>query len=293
MRYLRVLLLIAAALLPAVAHAADAVLEPTDKWVLNYAHDSCRLARSFGTGDQRVVLILDQFQPADRVDVSLVGKQFARSGIVKIPVATSFGPGLAAGRFGDAIIGVIGENRDPILMIGARDLLNRPYIKTPETESKFAYQTTPAQDAAITELQIRAGTQTLTLHTESMGQPLAAMRTCLQSLVRDWGFDPAQQATLSKRAAPLNTPAEWVRTMKAMPRAVLDGQSAVIRFRLMVDPQGKPTQCFIQNATLSAEIAKTTCDILLKGARFSPALDSEGKAIASFYTNSMRWLSAR
>lgn len=271
---------------------ADAVLEPKDKWVLNYANDSCRLARTFGEGDEQVVLILDQFQPADRVDVSLVGKKFARARAIKVPAATSFGPGLGAGKFSDALIGVIGADRAPILMMGARDLLNRPFVKGPDTETRFVFQTTPEQEAAINELQIRTGTQTLTLNTQSLGQPLAAMRKCLKDLVRDWGFDPEQQAALKQRAAPINTPTEWVRTMKAMPRAVLEGQSAVIRFRLMVDPQGKPTQCFIQNATLAAEIAKTTCDILLKGARFSPALDSEGKAIASYYINSMRWLSS-
>ncbi|MBU6396107.1 MAG: energy transducer TonB [Sphingomonadales bacterium] len=293
MTLLRALLLMAVALLPTAGHAEEAVLEPADGWVLNYAKDSCRLARTFGEGDEKVVLILDQFQPADRVDLSLVGKSFASSSIVKIPVAASFGPDLGAGKFSDALIGVIGANRDQILMMGARDLLNRPYMKSPDFETRPAFQTTPEQEAAITELQVRTSTRTLTLHTQSLAQPMAAMRKCLKDLVRDWGFDPEQQAALKKRAAPLNTPTDWVRKMKAMPRAVVNGQSAVIRFRLMVDPQGKPTQCFIQNATLSAEIAKTTCDILIKGARFSPALDSEGKPIASYYTNSMRWLSLR
>lgn len=293
MTVFRALLLVAVALLPTVVYAADTVLEPADGWVLNYANDSCRLARTFGEGDEKVVLILDQFQPADRVDLSLVSKKFASSNVLKIPAAASFGPGLGAGKFSDALIGVIGANRDQILMMGARDLLNRPYVKSPDFETRPAFQTTPEQESAITELRVRTSTRTLTLHTQSLGQPMAAMRKCLKNLVRDWGFDPEQQAVLQKRPAPLNTPTDWVHTMKAMPRAVVDGRSAVIRFRLTVDPQGKPTQCFTQNATLAAEIAKTTCVILIKGARFSPALDSEGKPIASYYTNSMRWLSMR
>jgi hypothetical protein len=31
--------------------------------------------------------------------------------------------------------------------------------------------------------------------------------------------------------------------------------------------------------------------MMLKGARFSPALDAHGKAVASYYVDSMRWLS--
>ena len=286
-------MLMVATVFPCVAIADETKLEPSDKWVLNYANDSCRLARTFGDGDDRVVLILDKFQPNDRMDLSLVGKRIARHGVLKIPVETTFGPGLAAGGFGDAIIGVIGSDRDQILMIGSRDLLNRPFVKKPGVADEGAFRTTPEEEAAIEELRIRTSTRTLTLHTESLGQPMTAMRKCLSDLVRDWGFDPAEQTLLTKRAAPLNSPTEWFRAMKSLPRAFVNGQSAVIRFRLMVDSEGKVTKCFIQQATLSPEIAKVTCEMMLKGARFSPALDAHGKAVASYYTGPMRWLFLR
>ena len=58
----------------------------------------------------------------------------------------------------------------------------------------------------------------------------------------------------------------------------------------MVSAEGVPTKCAIQQATSSPEFTKLTCDLLVKRARFSPALDRDGKPVASFYTNSVRWL---
>ncbi len=46
------------------ATAEQIVLKPSGNWVLDYASDKCRLARTFGEGEQRVVLLLDQHEPS-------------------------------------------------------------------------------------------------------------------------------------------------------------------------------------------------------------------------------------
>ena len=292
LRWFSAALLTAAMPLPQSAAAAASVLEPSDKWVLNYADDSCRLARTFGQGDDQVVLILDQYQPAGLMDLSLVGKRFGWLGPNRVRFSSTFGPGLPSGDFRDAIMGTVGPAKATIVMSGPRDILNRPMVRKTAGVTDEYFPTTPEQEAAVTELRIAASSIRLTLHTGSMGAPLKAMGKCLSDLVQAWELDPAQQAALSKRAAPSGQPGSWLTSNDYPPGPLANGASAIVRFRLMVGADGVPTKCFVQQATMSPEFIKLTCDLLVKRARFSPALDALGKPVPSYYTNSVRWLAS-
>ncbi|MFM9934713.1 MAG: energy transducer TonB [Novosphingobium sp.] len=280
-------LLIALALLPQAAQAAQPVLEPLDKWVLNYADDSCRLARTFGKNEDKVLLVLDQFMPAGLLDLSLIGKRFGRFAENRVSLSSTFGPDLPAGEFQDALTGTVGPDKTAILMIGGRYLLNRVQVKGASDE---LFSTTKEQEDAVTELRIAASSMLITLHTGSMGPPLAAMRTCISDLVKTWGLDPAQQEALGRRPVPTTKPNTWLTSPDYPKEPLAKGASAIVRFRIMVGADGLPTKCVIQQATLSPEFTKLTCDLLMRRARFSPALDRAGKPVASFYTNSVRWL---
>ena len=49
-------------------------LQPSGKWIVDYAVDSCRLARNFGDGDRQVALLVDQFEPGDWLRIKFAGK---------------------------------------------------------------------------------------------------------------------------------------------------------------------------------------------------------------------------
>jgi hypothetical protein len=278
------------ALLPQAAQAAETALEPADKWVLSYAEDSCRLARAFGKDADRVILVLDQFQPGGEMDLSLVGKRFGRSPLSRMGLTVAFGPDLPKGELHDALLGTLGPDKTTIIMAGPRDLLNRKSKRTSEDHSEAGGTTTPEQEAAITEVRFTTISMRLALKTGSMKSPLGAMRTCMSDIVKTWGLDPVQQAALSARVAATTKPGLWLKPEDYPSGPLFMGASAIVRFRMMVGADGVPTQCFIQQATNSPEFIKLTCDLLMKRARFSPALDREGKPIASYYTNSVRWL---
>jgi len=280
-------LLMALALLPGSAWAADTTLEPQEKWVLAYANDACRLVRAFGKDDGKVVLVIDQFMPGGNLDLSLIGKRLARFEGSRTSLSTTFGPGLPVARPREALVGTVGPDKTTILMIGPRDLLNR---LPDERGSEDVLPITKEQEAAITELRIAGPALRLTLHTGSMAAPLAAMRTCTADLVKTWGLDPAQQEALSKRPEPTTSAANWLNPNDYPKDALFKGASAIVRFRMMVGVDGLPTKCVIQQATQSPEFTKLTCDLLMRRARFTPALDREGKPTASYYTNSVRWL---
>lgn len=275
------------ALLPQAAKAAEKVFEPLDKWVLNYSDDSCRLARAFGNNEDKVVLVLDQFMPAGMLDLSLIGKRLGRFEDNRISLTATFGPDLPAGEAKDALTGTLGPDKTAILMIGSRDLLNRRPDKGASDE---IFATTREQETAVTQLRIAASSLRLNLHIGPMGSPLAAMRTCIADLVKTWGLDPAQQEALTRRPVPVTSPTNWLTPNDYPNESLAIGASAIVRFRIMVDAHGLPTKCAIQQATQSPEFTKLTCDLLMRRARFTPALDHEGEPVASFYNNSVRWL---
>lgn len=266
------------------------MLEPTDKWVLNYADDSCRLAHAFGKDKDRVLLVLDQFQPGGVMDLSLVGKQFGRIPLSRTDLTVTFGPGLPKGEINDAMLGTLGPDKTTIIMAGPRDLLNRPIRRNQGNSADDLGTPTPEQEAAITEVHFTTHSLRLALKTGPLKAPLDAMRTCMANLVKSWGLDPVQQEALATRVTPTSSPGQWLKPADYPAGPLAMGAGAIVRFRLMVGTDGVPTQCFIQLATNSPEFTKLTCDLLMKRARFSPALDREGKPVASYYTNSVRWL---
>lgn len=290
LRFFRLLAACAAALLTSPAFANDLELDASGAWTLNYANDSCRLSREFGRGDDRVTLILDQFDPVRPLSLSLVGKPFTRLESRSEQIATTFGPSLPDARKVTATVGELGIEKTPIVLASSRDLLNRDISGKDNSAGTYLQDPTPDQLAAITRLQVSTDVFRLTLNMGSMRQPIAALQTCIGALVRDWGLDPAQQSALSRRPLPLGQPGYWL-TSADYPRAALEaGSSAIINFRLLIGPNGMPTSCHIQQATMSAELIRQTCSMLMRRARFKPALDAQGKPVPSYYTNSVRWL---
>ena len=100
------------------AYAAEPLrLAPSSKWHVNYAEDSCRLARSFGVGKEEVTLVLDRFRPGPEVRMTLVGSPVnVRSDVRRIilrfgPNDAEFEKGFAPGTLdnGKAAI-VVGGN---------------------------------------------------------------------------------------------------------------------------------------------------------------------------------------
>lgn len=51
-------------------------LAPSSDWNLNYADDSCRIARSFGEGDKKVIFYIEKYEPGDVFAMLAAGEPF-------------------------------------------------------------------------------------------------------------------------------------------------------------------------------------------------------------------------
>lgn len=269
-------------------------LKPSSKWNVHYAEDSCRMGRSFGEGDQKVVLVIDRYQPGDALRLSFIGKPaytYMNEGDVRL----RFGPAEAEqevqfypGRL---------DNKTPTLIIrGAVRLAPRSPEEIAAYEAsikakRFDFEwpdITPEQEAAVTFIEVkRAVRQPFILETGSLGAPLAALEKCTDELLDHWDIDVAKHAALSRKLKPGSNPGDWVTSRDYPTEMWMMGKRAIVQFRLNVDAAGKPTACHIQQSTRPKAFDDAVCKAIMRNAKFEPALDAGGNPIASYWLNSV------
>lgn len=87
-------------------------------------------------------------------------------------------------------------------------------------------------------------------------------------------------------ARPLSDPRTWA---SYPPAAMRNGDQGKVVFELAVSATGAAADCRITQSSGSALLDSETCRQVLHAARFSPAINAEGVAVASTYSNSFRW----
>ncbi|HWV59835.1 MAG TPA: TonB family protein [Sphingopyxis sp.] len=295
MRDLSMFVVLAAFALSGAAAAKEPLrLKPSSKWNVHYADDSCRMGRSFGTGDQKVVLVADRYQPGGDLRLSFVGK----------PVHTRVDEGVVRIRFGPAeaeqevrfFPGLLAD-KTPTLIL-QRGIGIAPYppevLKAYEAAieaEKYDFEwpeITPEREAAVTYIEVkRSVRQPFILETGSLGAPLAALEKCTDELLGHWGIDVARHASLSRPVRTKSNPGNWVKSRDYPDDMLRAGKRAIVHFRLNVDAAGRPTACHIQQSTRPKAFDDAVCKAIMRNAEFDPALDAEGNPIASYWLNSV------
>ena len=279
---------------PALAKKEPLRLKPSSKWNVNYAADSCRLARQFGEGDQSVILLIDRFEPGDSFRLSLAGE----------PVDTGRTSGDAEIRFGPAELeqkvgfypGNLEHGKPALIMRTSMRIAKwtDEEIARSDRVSATGEGTYPSigpdREAAVTSLTIGWPlSRALVLETGSMGNVFAAMRKCTDELLDHWGVDVAKHAHLLRPVVPVGNPAQWMKSSDYPMEMLSKGQRAIVQFRLNVDETGVATACHIQLSTRPKAFDDAVCKGILRRAHFRPALDVDGKPISSYWLNSVNF----
>jgi protein TonB len=87
---------------------------------------------------------------------------------------------------------------------------------------------------------------------------------------------------------PLNMES-WLKDKDYPKEARRAGAHGTSSFRLEIDRKGRVTACTITGSSGTPILDETTCSVLLRRARFSPAEDRDGNPIAAHYSNRFRW----
>ncbi len=296
---------------PQLASAKSVRLAPSGNWEVNHDKDSCVLGRTFGEGEDRTGLYFTRYEPGDAFSLTLVSKyvrtrsynrqqnNISSVGYTGVPRGieseVQFGPSEKAFRIdGTPATGAGGVKA--IIFPGSMTIGGN--MPSPEGEEKWLsadlsnpYRIPAEREAAITELVFHSGlADELALETASLGKPFAVLRDCNDWLLKQWGIDVEKHRHLSRRVTPVGEPTDWFLAADYPKSMLSELRTGLVHFRLMIEPDGKVSDCTIQQSTFPEDFARTTCEAVMKRARFDPALDADGQPIRSYWLNAVRWV---
>jgi hypothetical protein len=267
---------------PAAAKDAVEELTPISPWRVDWTQNTCLLRRIFGTENDTVLLAFEQFEPGDSFDLTVTGARL-RQVMGTREYSVAFEPG---GRVKNVALEETATMSD-----GAPSLLAGALTLAPLTADDQPVQpVTPAMEAGITDIVLSRRGRRIVLKSGSLAKPFAELRRCTDQLLASWGLDVAQQRTLSRRPTPSGSPHGWLRGADYPTNAFLAKEQAVITARLMIGVDGSVTGCEVLRSFAPPTFQDPTCRLLTRRARFEPALDANGKPVASYYVNRIKWV---
>jgi Gram-negative bacterial TonB protein C-terminal len=274
----------------AAANRSPVSLGKSSKWEMRYDEDSCTLAAQFGANNDSVLLVLNRYDPGDGFDLRLYGKALRFGGGIKMPIEVAFGAQPLL-RMGAISATATDAAKTPAVIISGARLDGWTFPEGKYDPSIQPPAVTPQQEATVTSITFkRPGAGPIQLQTGSMAGPMQAMRKCTDDLLRHWGFDPAVQGSLSRRVQPASDPGKWLRSGDYPNGALWNGENGLVRFRLDVEADGSVSNCRILFRTNPDSFADLSCKLLRERARLTPALDSGGKPVRSYYLSQVRWV---
>lgn len=89
---------------------------------------------------------------------------------------------------------------------------------------------------------------------------------------------------------PRNDPGLWITTSDYRSIWINREFTGTARFVLDISPSGKVSDCRITSSTGHGALDDATCRLITRRARFDPATDASGQAVAGTYSSSIRWV---
>lgn len=272
------------ALLTAPVLAADEqiILERSSQWNVDFAPTKCRLAASFGTQEERHLLFFEQHYPSAYAGLTLAGPGFDRFRSRR-STDLSFYEGQESLRTEP----FTGE----LQSVGNAVIYSNVHIEHGTEESEDSSNGFPQLDPALGDqtefVSVTQRGREVRFATGPLGEAFKVLNTCTQDMMRDWGLDVDQHLSATQMPKWLNEAAVARRITSNYPRsALVRGEQAIIRMRVIVDETGDVERCEMTDATTTERLQSPAC-AAMERAEFAPALDASGQPFRSFYATSI------
>lgn len=271
---------LATALSSAPLGAEPLRLAPTSNWNIDYGEDKCSLIRTFGTGDNEILLHIDQSGTGPFYNLALSGKQAGRTAGDVMRIA--FGPNEDASER-SFLVGKPKAPAEPFILMHGIHLA--PATRTAEKRGFEVAQIGPEREKAITTLTLAKGLrETVELQIGPMDAPLAALRTCVADLVESLKLDPAGISDIARAPQTKNIRKLVEYIQQRFPaRQAANGDDGTVSVRLTVSDKGRVTQCQIAESDRPAVFDDAACFGFLRMAEFEPAIGTDGKPRYGFW----------
>jgi len=270
-----VLSLGAAAVASFAAAPAAAQAQSSGEWQYSEGPEICRAYRSFGEGENSILLQLRTFGPGSAVETTVASSQVPREpNSVRLVELGWDGNG-----FEDNQVGVLGsvDGVPSVTMLTAH-----------RSVAAFAFTYDAADvvtplDPAAESIQLRVvGNAPRELRMGSLAVPLSRLTECEERLMERWGW--GRDYPLRVTTAPeMRDPQLWFFKAIVYPAVQnLTRVSSILQLRLKVNAEGRVAECVVQSSPGSSLFGSKNCTGLRKMARFNPARDSLGQPVESY-----------
>ncbi len=102
---------------------------------------------------------------------------------------------------------------------------------------------------------------------------------------------PSPNLSLANRpASPIGSPGAWVTSDDYPAELLKRGEQGTVGVSFVVDAQGTASQCRVTGTSGFRSLDVATCQLIERRARYIPARDGQGRAIASPQTLRFRWV---
>ena len=275
----------------AAAQDGDTVrLAPAAPWAVDYAEQSCGMRRVFGAEGNQVYLELRQFSPGGEFVTTLASKDMRRRSRLN-RLAVTYLPDTGPDRdFTPMLVKLENFGEGAIINTVLLDADQRARLKAlglgADPTEVIEFQAVQTREAAVEGVEVEGFfTDPVVLETGSLKPVMDVMRDCMDGLVTYWGFDPEQQRALTVAVKPDGID-DWARELQRRYPApqLRDGAQAYVRVRMNVGADGNATACAVQSDFNDEAFNTLACELLMRHARFEPARDAAGNAVASFWT---------
>lgn len=117
---------------------------------------------------------------------------------------------------------------------------------------------------------------------QSPAAALDAIRACDERKLKEWGIDIAAWRSLSAKPAPATPTEKWLSWFDYPDREKIYKNDIEVVARLDVGADGAVLNCTVVNHP-PKEFIPAACNALMRNAKFTPARDAKGQAVAAPY----------
>ena len=270
------------------AQAEPLVLKPNGPWNVDFADNTCRLAGFFGEGDDRHVMILDQYWPGPQFGLTVAGpgvRHFRSLKPARVRFSEALEPLMATpftGSLGDAGTAVIFSTLE--IDKGEREANKADY-----SDRGGLPQLDVALGKQVQFIELHQNGRSVRLETGRLDATFGLLNQCTAGLLREWGLDPEQHLTAQSGPRWINKGALTQRIIDSYPRgALIKGEQGIMRMRVIVSAEGTVESCTILKATNTETLESPACKVM-QTARFEPARDAAGAPFRSLYVTSISY----
>lgn len=264
--------LIAAALVTtsAIATAADATLQPTGKWVVDFADSQCFLSRDYGTREEPLLLAFEPYAMGDALRLVIL-KSGRSAEFVSKPAKLTFGAASQA------------INTES----SAYELSTKKLTRINFTVKRDQFDQLRSANTLGVSVP---GTFDRTFALSQFAPALEILEECRRDLVESWGIPREAQARFKNPAEPDATDVGALFSPDDYPtEALQQGASGRVIARILISESGRVAACDVIVSSGNEALDEKTCQVIRRRGRYKPARDVDGKPIKSFDIANVSW----